>query len=83
MNQWPSTWKKARNRNTVMGAKVKVHIKNLSFFGEVIGVNDEGKLLLANHPEFCTLPLREIDLFRQENEVIFLTPRTNPTTQLI
>lgn len=60
-----------------VGNKVKVHSKNCSFYGEVMGVNHEGKILLASRPEFKELPLSAFDHFEVWRNVQFIYSNSN------
>lgn len=64
------------NQPITPGMKVKVHLQKQAFFGEVIALLFDGKLLLAGRPEFKALPLSAFDLFRSANEVEFFEPNT-------
>lgn len=59
-----------------IGAPVKVHVsRNTSLFGEVVGVSEEGKLLVCARKDFATYPLSAFRHFRQFDEVVFLTDK--------
>lgn len=60
-------------RKFEVGHKVKVHSKNCSFYGEVIGTNEAGKILLASRPEFASLPLSAFNHFAPWSEVEFVS----------
>jgi len=56
-----------------VGQKVKVHSKNCSFYGEVMGTTEQGKVLLAPRPEFKELPLSAFAHFCVWREVEFVS----------
>jgi hypothetical protein len=48
-------------------------------FGEAIGVNDQGQILLHERPDFKGLSPGQFQHFRTEREVVFLNPaHSNP-----
>lgn len=63
-------------KKIVPGQKVKVYQTPTSktvHYGEVIGVDIEGRLILARRPDFSILKPHHFDLFREGKDVIFLT----------
>jgi len=42
-------------------------------YGEVLGVSNDHKLILEEHPEFNKLPVSAFDYFREAKEVVFLS----------
>jgi predicted transcriptional regulator len=61
------------------GQKVKVYktpTSKVIHYGEVMGVDIEGKLILAPRPDFSILKPHHFDLFRESKDVIFLTNET-------
>jgi hypothetical protein len=67
------------------GMKVKVYgfvgyhkcVMDQSRYGEVIGVAENKKLLLAERKDFATLKLCDFDLFRASNDVEFISPSSD------
>lgn len=58
------------------GQKVKVYktpTSKIILYGEVLGVDEEGKLILAHRPDFAILKAHHFDLFRESKDVVFLT----------
>jgi hypothetical protein len=60
-----------------IGMKVRVYGPRgtVHSHGEVMGWRDNGKIVLAVHPEYETLPLSQIDLFRDASQVVVLNPQ--------
>jgi hypothetical protein len=42
-------------------------------FGELLGISNDHKFILEEHPEFQSLPIREFSHFRQNKDVVFLS----------
>ena len=58
------------------GQKVKVYktaVSRIIQYGEVMGVDTEGRLILAERPDFHILSPHHFDLFRESKDVVFLT----------
>lgn len=56
--------------------KAKVYrtaVSNYVRYGEVLGISNDHKLILEEHPEFINLPISSFDYFREAKEVVFLS----------
>jgi hypothetical protein len=57
------------------GLKVKVYISKREWaYGETIGVNDQGQIMLISKPSFKDLRTSDFNLFRNYSEVVFTIP---------
>jgi hypothetical protein len=78
------------------GQKIKVYVhapkkRSESFsrqqdevirYGEVLGTDDEGRILVNERSDFATLPVGAFNHFRYIHEVIFLNPTVQRATEL-